>query len=122
MKITEIAFTAYPVTDLQRARAIYEGVLGLKPASIFGDDNTAWIEYLIGDAALSIGNGAPDWKPSAGGGAVGLEVDNFAESVAFLKKQGVKFVLDPIETPVCQMAVVSDPDGNSITLHKRKAG
>jgi len=25
-----------------------------------------------------------------------------------------------VETPVCLMAVVADPDGNSITLHKRK--
>jgi hypothetical protein len=24
-------------------------------------------------------------------------------------------------TPVCHMAVVSDPDGNSVTIHKRKA-
>ena len=27
----EIAFTAYPVTDMTRARQFYEGVLGLKP-------------------------------------------------------------------------------------------
>ena len=31
MKITEIAFSAYPVTDLAPARAFYEGVLGLTP-------------------------------------------------------------------------------------------
>ena len=29
--ITEIAFTGTPVTDMQRARAFYEGVLGLRP-------------------------------------------------------------------------------------------
>jgi len=27
MKIVEIAFTGYPVTDMQRARAFYEDVL-----------------------------------------------------------------------------------------------
>jgi catechol 2,3-dioxygenase-like lactoylglutathione lyase family enzyme len=27
----EIAFVAYPVTDIARARKFYEGVLGLKP-------------------------------------------------------------------------------------------
>ena len=32
MKITEIAFTSYPVTDLKRARQFYEGVLDLKEA------------------------------------------------------------------------------------------
>ncbi|OYT22739.1 MAG: glyoxalase, partial [Nitrospira sp. UW-LDO-02] len=30
MNVTDIAFTCYPVTDLQRARRFYEGVLGLK--------------------------------------------------------------------------------------------
>jgi len=31
MKVTEIAFTGAPVTDMKRARAFYEGVLGFKP-------------------------------------------------------------------------------------------
>jgi catechol 2,3-dioxygenase-like lactoylglutathione lyase family enzyme len=29
MKITEFSFIGYPVTDMSRARAFYEGVLGL---------------------------------------------------------------------------------------------
>jgi hypothetical protein len=28
IKVTEIAFTGYPVTDMPRARAFYEGTLG----------------------------------------------------------------------------------------------
>ena len=31
--IKQIAFTAYPVRDMKRARSFYEGDLGLKPAS-----------------------------------------------------------------------------------------
>jgi predicted enzyme related to lactoylglutathione lyase len=121
MKVTEIAFTGYPVTNLKRARQFYEGVLGLKPAHVFGDENTAWVEYDIGTGTLSIGNGAPDWKPSAGGGSVGLEVDDFDAAISHLKQSGASFRLEPIGTPVCRMAVVSDPDGNSITVHKRNA-
>jgi len=30
--------------------------------------------------------------------------------------------MDPLETPVCYIAVVTDPDGNSLFIHKRKAG
>jgi len=121
MKVLEIAFTGYPVTDLKRARHFYEGTLGLKPTKVFGDDTMAWVEYDIGPHTLSIGNGAPDWKPSPGGGSVGLEVDDFEAAVKQLKLSGVPFRLEPIQTPVCQMAVIADPDGNSITLHKRKA-
>jgi catechol 2,3-dioxygenase-like lactoylglutathione lyase family enzyme len=29
MKIQEIAFSCYPVTDMARARTFYEGILGL---------------------------------------------------------------------------------------------
>ena len=35
MKVTDIAFTGIPVTDMKRARAFYEGVLGLKPSPRF---------------------------------------------------------------------------------------
>jgi predicted enzyme related to lactoylglutathione lyase len=121
MKIIEIAFVGYPVTDLKRARAFYEGLLGLTATKTFGDDKVAWIEYDIGPATLAITNGAPQWKPSPGGGAAGLEVEDFAAAVRALKDNGCTFVLEPTETPVCHLAVVSDPDGNSITLHKRKA-
>ena len=31
IRYKEIAFIAYPVTDIPRARKFYEGVLGLKP-------------------------------------------------------------------------------------------
>ena len=46
MKVTNIAFAGIPVTDIKRARAFYEGVLGLKPSAEFADG--VWIEYEIG--------------------------------------------------------------------------
>lgn len=120
MKITEIAFVGYPVTDLKRARRFYEEILGLKPASVFGDENTAWVEYEIGSGTLSIGNGAPDWKPSHGGGCAGLEVEDFPGTIRELKSAGVHFAVEPAETPVCHIAIIADPDGNSLLIHKRK--
>src|SRR5688572_22665733 len=35
VRIKEVAFTGYPVTDMTRARAFYETVLGLKPGTVF---------------------------------------------------------------------------------------
>ena len=122
MKVIEIAFTSYPVTDLKRARQFYEGVLGLKQARFFGKENTGFVEYDIGPGTLGIGNVAPDWKPSPGGGSIGLEVDDFDAAINRLRASDCAFRLEPMETPVCHMAVVSDPDGNSVTIHKRKAG
>ena len=71
MKVTEIAFSGYPVTDLKRARQFYEVTLGLKPTKVFGDANMAWVEYDIGPGTLALSNFAEDWKPSADGGGGG---------------------------------------------------
>ena len=120
MKIVDIAFTSYPVTHLKRAREFYEGVMGLKETRFFGEENSGFVEYDIGTGTLAICNSAPDWKPSAGGGSVGLEVDDFDAAIARLRASGCTFRLEPMETPVCRMAVVLDPDGNSVTIHRRK--
>jgi predicted enzyme related to lactoylglutathione lyase len=120
MKVIEIAFSCYPVTDLKRAKQFYENTLGLKQTTVWGDDNQAWIEYDIGPSTLAITNFPSEWKPSPDGGGVALEVENFDSAIAELKKAGAKFRVEPTESPVCHMAVVFDPDGNSVCIHKRK--
>jgi predicted enzyme related to lactoylglutathione lyase len=117
MKITEIAFSGYPVTDLARARKFYEGILGLKPTIL--KEGMPWIEYEIGPATLGIGV-SEQWKPSRDGASIALEVENFEETIAELKKKGVEFEMGPLETPVCHMAVLRDPDGSKICIHQRK--
>jgi len=120
MKVIEIAFSCYPVTDLKRAKQFYENTLGLKQTTIWGDENQAWIEYDIGPPTLAITNYPSEWKPSPDGGGVALEVENFDTAIAELKKADAKFRVEPMESPVCHMAVVFDPDGNSVCIHKRK--
>ena len=120
MKIKEIAFVGYSVTDLKRARQFYETTLGLKASMVFGDENKAWVEYDIGPSTLAITNFSEEWKPSPAGGSAALEVEDFQEAIATLKQSGANFRVSPMDTPVCHMAVVSDPDGNSITIHQRK--
>ena len=122
MKIVEIAFTGYPVTDIQRARAFYEDVLKLESTRTFENGDRYWIEYDLGSSTFAISNmSSEDWKPSNDGPAIAFEVEDFDSSVATLRANNVRFTLDPFETPVCKMAIVSDPDGNSICIHKRHA-
>lgn len=116
----EIAFTAYPVTDMSRAREFYEGTLGLKPnAPVFSED-TKWIEYNIGPGTLGIGS-SPQWKPSPDGPSVALEVRDFDAAVATLHEHGIPVLMGPLDLAGCQMVTVRDPDGNKLTLHRRKA-
>jgi len=86
MQVTEIAFSVYPVTDIKRARAFYEGTLGLTPGLAYEGDGIGWIEYEIGPGVVAIGAGFEHLKPSSMGGSVGLEVDDFDQAV---KKQAL---------------------------------
>ena len=122
MKVTAFAYTCYPVTDLARARAFYEQLLGLKPASVMEQDGRGWIEYELGDGCLAIANGfGDDWKPGATGGAMVLEIADLTAAVAELKAAGTKFKFEPMEFPPCHLAVAYDPDGNQVGLHQKKA-
>jgi len=44
------------------------------------------------------------------------------EAVEELKGKGVTVYMQPMETPVCWLAAIVDPDGNPVGLHQRKDG
>ena len=121
IRYKEIAFVAYPVTDMARARGFYEGVLGLKPNAPLKPEGPKWVEYDLGPGTLGIGS-SPHWLPSPNGPSVALEVEDFESAVATLREHNIAFVVGPMETPVCHMVTIQDPDGNKLTLHRRKAG
>ena len=118
MKIKEIRFVAIPVTDIPRARKFYEDVLGLKVSDEMMSGK--WIEYAVGSNTLSIANVSDAWKPSDQGTGAALEVEDFDEAIRRLKDRQVRFAAEPFETPCCHMAVVQDPDGNKLIIHKLK--
>jgi predicted enzyme related to lactoylglutathione lyase len=97
-------------------------VLGLKKSRGFGEEGgqDQWVEYDIGPGCLAIMVGGKDWPPSPDGTAAALEVDDFQAYVDKLRGAKAKFVFEPMESPVCWMATVADPDGNRLVIHKRK--
>ncbi len=114
--IKEIAFIVYPVSDVPRARQFYEDTLGLKLDNNWEDK---WVEYDVNGVAFAITSWLPDNKPGVPGGNIAFEVDDLDTSVAALKAREVKFVQEIFATPVCRMAIVADPDGNRVIIHKR---
>ena len=119
MKIKDIAFVGIPVTAIPRARKFYEDVLGLQVSDeMMGGQ---WIEYVVGDNTLAIANVGGQWTPSDEGTAAAFEVENFDEAIKHLKDRQVPFAAEPFETPCCHMAVVQDPDGNKLIIHKLKS-
>ncbi len=118
MKVKKIGFVATPVTDMKRARAFYEGVLGLEPVGEMM--NGKWLEYAVGEDTLAIASLETDWVPSDQGTGAALEVEDFDEAINKLKVAVIRFAAEPFETPCCHMAIVQDPDGNKVIIHKLK--
>jgi len=117
MRIKKIAFVGVPVTDMKRAREFYEGVLGLQPDLEMTGEH--WTEYSIGEGTLAIACVGEQWKPSNEGTSAALEVENLEEAIARFEEG--KIAYDKVDSPVCRMAIIEDPDGNKLIIHKLKS-
>ena len=47
---------------------------------------------------------------------------DFEAALATIKSSASPIKMGPIATPVCDMLMVQDPDGNTVIIHKRKPG
>ena len=81
---------------------------------------TTRIATSIGKDTLAIANVSDTWTPSDQGTGAALEVEDFDAAIKTLKDANVRFAAEAFETPVCHMAVVQDPDGNKLMIHKLK--
>lgn len=116
--VTSIAFIVYPVSDISRSRRFYEESIGLKAAPNMGDD---WIEYDVGGATFAITSMDADHQAGARGAVIAFEVDDLDKTMSELKAKHVTVKRDTTASPVCRFAVVADPDGNDVIIHKRNA-
>ena len=115
--------TMLPVADMARARAFYEGRLGLVPGGFKPDGKFV---YSVGGATLAL-------FPKPGGTkadhtAISFKVDDIAASIAALKQAGVVF--EDYDFPdfktvdhVCVLgsekaAWFKDTEGNYLCIHE----
>lgn len=120
VKVTEAAFTCYPVRDMKRARQFYETVLNLVPSSAYDVGPNSWVEYDLNGTTFTLGYMEDGPQPSTDGGLMAFEVANFDDTIQALKEAGTTFRLEAFETPGCRMAVVLDSEGNSLMVHQLK--
>ena len=120
--IKEAAFTGYPSTDIARSRKFYGETLGLTEGMVFEHEGQAgWVEFSIpGGHTLAIATANEQWQPNANGGGICFELEDLDAAVAKLSAAGVTIVLPIQDFPVCRMALIADPDGNTIALHQKK--
>jgi catechol 2,3-dioxygenase-like lactoylglutathione lyase family enzyme len=120
MQTRGVDFVGYTVTDIDRSVAFYRDKLNLKP----GDHGDGWAEFDLNNVTLSIFVSSQEetTSPPRGGGAVALAVPDVDAAVAELRAKDVPIVMDKMASPVCDTAVIADPDGNRIYLHRRYDG
>jgi catechol 2,3-dioxygenase-like lactoylglutathione lyase family enzyme len=120
IEVERVDYIRVPVTDIERARAFYEGVLGLEknPNSPSED----WVEYEAGNVTLAVMTPHThdyEFAPLPPG-TIALRVPDVAAAKEKLAAAGVQ-VNDMWDSGVCHGAGFSDPDGNRILLHHRYA-
>ena len=118
----ELAFVGYSVTDFTKAKEFYGDILGLEETVCLGEgDDIGWMEYALAGSTLALAKAFDHWKPDPNGGQACLEVHDLENAVSYLKQKKVQIILDIQDYPHCRLALISDPDGNTLTLHQRKA-
>ena len=118
--VRAIDFVMYCTKDLTRTRAFYRDLFGFKRGEEWND---FWSEFETSPITLCLN--APSDKPQwnwQGPAAVALAVDDIHAAIAECRRRKVKVLIEPVETRVCWMAFIADPDGNRICLHQRKDG
>lgn len=118
--ITGLAYASHQVADLDRARAFYEGQLGLKSTGSYAG---TWEEYDVNGETFAVWKASemtPDYfRTLKVTGAIAFEVDDIDALVEQLKKADVRILQEPTNNGGhCKTAYLSDPDGNIVTLHQ----
>jgi predicted enzyme related to lactoylglutathione lyase len=115
--VKELAFVAYYVRDMPRARRFYGDVLGLRPGEWFNDD---WVEFDLGNATFALDGTGEELgiMPGTSSGAA-FEVDDVAAMRRRLIDAGAE-VTEAYEFPPCWTCFARDAEGNRFTIHQRK--
>ncbi len=115
--IKTIAFTVYPVDDLEKAQAFYRDAVGLGEPKMLHD---RWAEFDVGGTTFALVTGAESLGTPAGSAfSVAFETSDFDAAVARLRSSGAK-VEEPFEVPTCRAVFARDIDGNRFGLHQLK--
>ncbi len=120
IEVERTDFVSVPVQDIARAKQFYGETLGLPLVS--GDD--AWPEFQLGEnVSLYLIDPTNIGQVFRGphSSHIALRVADVAAARATLEAAGVEFQGDTLDTGVCHMAFLADPDGNALMLHHRYA-
>jgi len=118
--VRAVDFIVYCTKNPKRTRTFYQKLFGFQRGEEWND---SWSEFNTSPIRICL-NGLGhkpkwDWQWPA---AVALAVDDIQAAARRCRRRRVKILVPPVETRVCWFAIIADPDGNRICLHRRKDG
>jgi len=118
IRIRGLDLSGYMVQDAPRAIAFYRNVFGLEPTLVYPEDRGA--EYDLPDGTtFGLWGGGGKVMPFQPSNGILFAVDDLDAAVAQLVARDIA-VRFQTETPFCRLAMISDSEGNIVTLHQRK--
>ena len=122
--VKKLLHTRYRVHDLEKTTSFYKEVLGLQEVRRHTSGRGSQLVFLKApgsDEEIEICKFDESGPVQVGPDLTHLafEVDDLDATLKHLKERNVKFIAEVFPTSVCRMAVIADPDGNGITIHKR---
>jgi catechol 2,3-dioxygenase-like lactoylglutathione lyase family enzyme len=122
MALTSIEVMSVPVSDQERAKQYYAGVLGftVEMDSGFADGTMRWVMLHPpgGGTAITLVNWFEEMPPGGLRGSV-LGCDDLEATAAELRQRGLSFHDDKVaEAPWGRWLTFADPDGNSWVLQQ----
>jgi catechol 2,3-dioxygenase-like lactoylglutathione lyase family enzyme len=115
MEVEQVDFVSIPTRDYARAIAWYRDVLGL-PESEYNEGEVETPNVTI--AFWNPEAEGEEFIPNAAG--FGLRVADVEAAVEEVRAAGGE-VMGIVDSGVCHMGFVKDPDGNTLILHRRYA-
>jgi predicted enzyme related to lactoylglutathione lyase len=107
----------YIVKNLETTQLFYSGLLGEPSVGHPG----VFAEWTLADGT-SFGLYCSEKVEVGASGTIMFAVDDIAASMNQAKKLGATFPSEEFtETPLCNMLLAQDPEGNEFMFHKRKA-
>jgi predicted enzyme related to lactoylglutathione lyase len=109
-------FVSVPVQDMERAKTFYGDTLGIRrnPSA-----HESYPEFETGNLTIALLVPQGEFVPASS--SIALRVPDVAAARAKLEAAGIAFDGETLDTGVCHMAFFTDPDGNSLLLHRRYA-
>jgi len=122
MRVTSIAYTAYPGKDVPKLLAFYRDILGLKVARAHpSEDGAQLVEFDIGnDHWFSLVPEKMLGRSTGSGAGVIFEVDDIDAALVAVRDGAKSADEKPTDYPTCRTASFEDPEGNKVGLHQKK--